>query len=90
MTRRILLAVPFLLWAVAGVILMTWLHVLPSWAWLLLLAPTAAIVGVLATYWETPAETYVRKWKRARRESLVRMATQREHPYRSPTQLRSG
>ena len=60
MTRRLLIALPLAAWLIAGVILMSWLHVLPPWLWLLSLAPVAATVGIAATYWETPAESFLR------------------------------
>ena len=81
MTRRILLALPLLLWLLAGVILMSQLHVLPPWVWILSLAPVAATVGIAVTYWETPAERYLsRRLSRNRRLFLSRWQIRRRSP----------
>ena len=71
MTRRLLIGLPFLAWLVCGVILMTSLHVLPPWAWLLTLAPAAAMSGVLATWLDRPQERYLRRLRQNRREATL-------------------
>jgi len=82
MTRRILIGLPLLLWLLAGVVLMTWLHVLAPWAWLLSLAPAAATVGIAATYWETPPERYLsrRLGRNRQRLFLSRLQIRRRSP----------
>ena len=80
MMRQTVLALPPLLWLLGGVILMSQLHVLAPWVWILSLAPVAATVGIAATYWETPAESFLRNRARYLTQSRTRQ------PYsRSPS-----
>jgi len=100
MTRAIgwsVAVAPLWLWGVCGVILIPWLHALPAWVWILALAPSAALTGILATWLrlETPEETRLRQWARQHPpSSLARTAPSRRssapHGPLGNGRLRSG